>query len=161
MSPRCGCDSAACACHLEGGDNVTVTGAGSELSPYVINVPSGGVGPTGPTGPAGPTGPTLGAQDRTFVLDAMASGATSPSVRLRFSKTLTMLAVTLEPAGSTDTVFDLLVNGVSVATITVPAATAEHDEVLAIAYVAEQKLALTVTTAGTGTVKMSADARFT
>jgi hypothetical protein len=33
---RCGCD-AYCACFLEGGGDVTVTGAGSEASPYVIS----------------------------------------------------------------------------------------------------------------------------
>jgi len=34
---RCGCDSGACACVVQGGDNVTVTGTGALETPYIVS----------------------------------------------------------------------------------------------------------------------------
>jgi len=34
---RCGCDSGACQCVVQGGDNVTVTGTGSLETPYIVS----------------------------------------------------------------------------------------------------------------------------
>lgn len=50
---RCGCDAGACACVLEAGSGVTITGAGSQLSPYTISATGGGGG-------GGPIFETLG-----------------------------------------------------------------------------------------------------
>jgi hypothetical protein len=41
LMARCGCDSGACACVVQGGDNVTVTGTGSVETPYTISATGG------------------------------------------------------------------------------------------------------------------------
>jgi len=56
--PRCGCTASGCPCHIDAGENVTISGTGSSETPYVVSVPGGGSGATGPTGPTGPVGAT-------------------------------------------------------------------------------------------------------
>lgn len=167
-----------------GGMEIAATAADADLNIYAgrdLEISSVGLGFFGVPGVAQPDGvsagdalealglatnvtaATLGAQDQTFsYAGALASGTTSPPVRLRFSQTATLVAVTLGTAGSTSTVLDLLKNGVSVDTITVAAAGTIHDEVLSVAYTADTDvLELTVTTAGTGAADMTATVRFT
>jgi hypothetical protein len=75
---------------------------------------------------------------------------------------LTVLAVTFDTAGSTDTVIDVLRNGTVVGTVTVPASTEIYNGEVTARFIADvDTLALEVTTAGTGATDMTAAARFT
>jgi len=91
---------------------------------------------------------------------ALAAG-TSPPARLIRPGTLTLLAVTLGTAGSTSTVIDVLRNGAVVATVTVPSSSGAHNGLVSVDYVADDTLALEITSAGTGAADMTAEARFT
>lgn len=157
---RCGCDTGQCNCVVQAGVNVTVTGTGSVDTPYIVAVPGGGIGPTGPTGPTGATGTT----NINYIFSyagALASATTSPPIRIKTGGTMVILAVTLGTAGSTNTVLDILKNGVSAATVTITGGTTVHNETVSIAYAADTDLlAIKVTTTGTGAADMTAEARF-
>ena len=92
---------------------------------------------------------------------ALASGTESPPKILRQSRVLTVLAVALKTAGSTDTVLEILRNGVVANTVTVPAGWLVAALPVAVAYSAGDTIALVVATAGTGAAEMTAAARFT
>lgn len=86
----------------------------------------------------------------------------SPPARPWRGGNLTVLAVTLGTAGSTGTVIDVLRNGTTVATVTVPSSTEIYNGDVFARFVADvDTLALEVTTAGTGAADMTAAARFT
>ncbi len=77
----CGCGNSVCACKIQGGSNVTVTGVGSTGNPYVISSSGGGGGPsvvmTTIAGvQAAQTGGTL-AMGTTYVVTDWVSGAGS------------------------------------------------------------------------------------
>lgn len=86
----------------------------------------------------------------------------SPPARVWRGGILTVLAVTLETAGSTATVIDIVRNGTAVATVTVPASTETYNGQVSARFVADvDVLALEITTVGTGANNMTAEARFT
>jgi hypothetical protein len=91
----------------------------------------------------------------------LVSGVTSPPKTIRTSGVLGVLAVAMDPAGSTDTILDVLRNGTVANTVTVPASTTQYVARVAVAYSAGDTVALTVNTAGTGAADMTAAARFT
>lgn len=85
----------------------------------------------------------------------------SPPIRVWQGGILTVLAVTFETAGSTDTVIDVLRNGITVATVTVPDSVEIYNGDVSARFVADvDTLALEVTSAGTGAENMTAAARF-
>lgn len=90
------------------------------------------------------------------------AAGTSPPARVWRGGNITALAVTLTTAGSTSTVINVLRNGTSVGTVTVPASTTVYNGDVFARFVADvDTLALQVTTAGTGAANMTAAARFT
>jgi hypothetical protein len=90
------------------------------------------------------------------------TAATSPPARVWRGGNLTVLAVTLDTAGSTATVIDVLRNGTVVGTVTVPSSTTIYNGEVSARFVADvDTLALEITTAGTGAAEMTAAARFT
>jgi hypothetical protein len=104
MMARCGCD-AVCTCFLEGTGEATVTGAGTELNPYIIDVPT-------PTPPAADQ--DLATFTRTDVL-TVGTGV----VRFRFPFAVTILgvsaAVDTAPTGSS-IILDVNRNGTTIFT---------------------------------------------
>lgn len=86
----------------------------------------------------------------------------SPPARVWRGGNLTVLAVTLGTAGSTDTVIDVLRNGTVVGTVTVPDTVEIFNGDVFARFVADvDTIALEITTAGTGAADMTAAARFT
>jgi len=96
-----------------------------------------------------------------FSLAGGLSVSTSPPVRVWRGGNLTVIAVTLGTAGTTDTVIDVFRNGTVVATITVPDGATAHNGSVFVRFAAEDSLALEITTAGTGAADMTAEARVT
>lgn len=93
--------------------------------------------------------------------DALAA-STSPPVRVRTGGILTILAVTLGAAGTTDTVIDVERNGTTVATVTVPDGVTIYNGEVSARFAADSDvLTLTIATAGSGAANMTAEARFT
>lgn len=92
----------------------------------------------------------------------LADDTTSPPVRARQGGILTVLAVTLGTAGSTDTTIIVERNGMSVATVVVPDGVEIYNADVGARFVADvDVLTLTVDMAGTGAADMTAAARFT
>ena len=90
------------------------------------------------------------------------SATVSPPARVRRGGILSVLAVTMGTAGSTDTVIDILRNGTTVATVTVPSSTESYNAQVMARYTADgDTLALEITSVGTGAADMTAEARFT
>lgn len=90
------------------------------------------------------------------------TAAASPPARVWRGGNLTVLAVTFATAGSTSTIIDVLRNGITVGTVTVPSSTEAYNGEVSARFVADvDTLALEVTTAGTGAADMTAAARFT
>lgn len=89
------------------------------------------------------------------------TATTSPPVRVWRGGNLTVIAVTLGTAGSTDTIIDVLRNGTVVATVTVPDSVETFNGQVFVRFAVEDILALEVTSAGTGAADMTAEARFT
>lgn len=103
--------------------------------------------------------------DRSFEITFSFAGAItateSPPKRIWKTGWLTVLAVTMTDAGSTDTVIDIEQAGTVVDTVTVPAGVEDYDAALAVRFAANDRLRLLVATAGTGAAEMTCDARFT
>ena len=92
----------------------------------------------------------------------LADDTTSPPVRPRLGGILSVLAVTLGTAGSTDTTILVQRNGTTVATVTVPDGVTAHNADIGARFTADSDiLTLTVDTAGSGAADMTAAARFT
>ena len=92
----------------------------------------------------------------------LADDTTSPPVRSRLGGILSVLAVTLGTAGSTDTVILVERNGTIVATVTVPDGVSVHNADIGARFTADvDVLTLTVDSAGAGVADMTAAARFT
>jgi len=90
------------------------------------------------------------------------TAATSPPARVWRGGNLTVLAVTFATAGSTSTVIDVLRNGTTVGTVTVPSSTEIYNGEVSARFAADvDTIALAVNTAGTGAADMTAAARFT
>lgn len=90
------------------------------------------------------------------------TAATSPPARVWRGGNLTALAVTLDTAGSTSTVIDVLRNGSVVGTVTVPSSTENYNGEVSARFVADvDTLAIEITSVGTGAADMTAAARFT
>lgn len=87
----------------------------------------------------------------------------SPPALIPRGGVLAVLAVAFKvgSAGSTDTVIDVLRDGTTVATVTVPASDETFNAEVGVSYSVEQTISLAVTTAGTGAADMTAEARFT
>jgi hypothetical protein len=86
----------------------------------------------------------------------------SPPARVWRGGNLTVLAVSLGTAGSTDTIIDVLRNGAAVGTVTVPDSVEIYNGEVSARFVADvDTLTLEITTAGMGAADMTAAARFT
>lgn len=85
----------------------------------------------------------------------------SPPVKLRYGGFLASLAVALGTDGSTDTTLEVNRNGSVIATVTVPSGSSDYVPEIGVRVNAEDRLSLTVATAGTGAADMTAAARFT
>lgn len=96
-----------------------------------------------------------------FSHDGPLTEATSPPLGVWHGGILSVLAVKLRAAGSTDTIIDVYRDGAVVATVTVPAGDASHNGEVGSRYSDDSALALEITTAGTGAAGMTAAARFT
>jgi hypothetical protein len=108
-----------------------------------------------------PTQDTDRSFEITFSFAGTITATESPPKRLWRPGHLTVLAVTLTDAGSTDTVIDIERNGTVVDTVTIPAGAEDYDAALSIRFAADDRLRLLVTSAGTGAAEMTCDARFT
>jgi hypothetical protein len=91
----------------------------------------------------------------------LASSTESPPVKLRYAGFLASLAVALGTDGSTDTTLEVNRNGSVIATVVVPDTVSDYVVVVGVRVNAEDRLSLTVDTAGTGAADMTAAARFT
>ena len=93
----------------------------------------------------------------------LVDGTESAPKIIRVSGVLGVLAVAFKPgmAGSTDTVLDVLRNGTVVVSVTVPAGHTAFIAPVAVAYSANDTIAVAVNTAGIGAADMTATARFT
>jgi len=91
----------------------------------------------------------------------LASGTESPPVKLHYSGFLATVSVALGTAGSTDTSLEINRNGSVIATITVPDAVFDWVVVVGARVNGEDRISLTVATAGTGAADMTLSARFT
>ena len=111
------------------------------------------------------TSPAAAIDDSAEIIFSFAEAieaTTSPPTRVWRGGNLTALAITFETAGSTSTVIDVLRNGTSVGTVTVPSSTTVYNGDVFARFVADvDTLALEITTAGTGAENMTAAARFT
>jgi len=91
----------------------------------------------------------------------LVSGTESPPVKLRYSGFLATLAVALGTAGSSSTTIEVKKNGTVIATVVVASSVADSVVAVGVRVYAEDRLSLTVVTAGTGAADMTAAARFT
>jgi hypothetical protein len=90
------------------------------------------------------------------------AASVSPPARVWRGGNLTVLAVTLGTAGSTDTIIDVLRNGTVVGTVTVPDSVEIFNGEVSARFAADSDtLTVEITTAGTGAADMTAAARFT
>jgi hypothetical protein len=86
----------------------------------------------------------------------------SPPARVWRGGNLTVLAVSLGTAGSTDTVIDVLRNGTVVGTVTVPDGVEIFNGEVSARFAADSDtLTLEITSAGIDSADMTAEARFT
>jgi len=92
---------------------------------------------------------------------ALVSATESPPVKLRYSGFLAAFAVALKTAGSSSTTLEVNINGSVVATVVVPSSSSDYVIEIGVRVGAEDRLSLTVATAGTDAADMTAAARFT
>lgn len=85
----------------------------------------------------------------------------SPPAKLRYGGFLSVLAVGLGTAGSTNTTLEVKQNGTVVATVVIPSSAADHAAEIGARVNAEDRISVEIASAGTGAANMTASARFT
>lgn len=89
------------------------------------------------------------------------AAAESPPAKLRYGGFLSVLAVGLGTAGSSNTTLEVQINGTVVAAVVVPSSSTDYSAEVGARVNAEDRLTIEVTSAGTGAADMTAAARFT
>jgi hypothetical protein len=84
----------------------------------------------------------------------------SPPVKVRYSGSISVLAVALGTAGSSNTVLQIMKNGSVAASVTVPSGSSDYVPNVGVRVNGEDRISLKIDTAGTGAANLTAMARF-